>query len=100
MKRINANTRAELVNRLQRVVDAFNDEDACFDKISPEHMPPDHYAFVKSLIGVNIGKLKSARLRELCRQFDIAFVAGDYGYTAEQNSAVNELADIVYDVLR
>ena len=96
MNTIDEHKRAELVNGFRKLVDAFNDEDACFDKVAPEHMRPEHYKFILDLMKVDVVNVDDARLYELCKEFDATFVVGDYGYTAEQNRAINNLVDLVF----
>jgi len=100
MKLIDERTRVDLIDGFVKLVEVFNDTDACFDKISPPHMPAKHYKFIVTLINGDIVSLDDARLYELCKEFDRAFVAGDCGYTAEKNRAINNLVDLVQGVIK
>jgi hypothetical protein len=82
--------RAEIVRKMKKVVKVF-------PVLSPD-MKAEHFLAIDRLRHTDFDKITDVRLIMLCGAHDCAFSAGCYGYTAEQNMALNDLEDSLCDL--
>lgn len=62
-------------------------------------IPNTHFIFLQRLFFIkNVKELSNDRILMLLGAFDFVFTAGDYGYTREQNLAINDMNDFIFDL--
>ena len=78
--------RAEIVRKMKRIVEVF-------PELDPTGMKIDHFLAIYRLKHTDLDTISDIRLIMLCGAQDHAFMPGSYGYTADQNMALNDLED-------
>lgn len=78
--------RAEIVRKMKRIVEVF-------PKLNPRSMKIEHLLMIYRLKHTDFDTISDIQLIMLCGVQDHVFTPGIYGYTAEQNMALNDLED-------
>lgn len=92
---LNSKLKKQLIFNFEQIKNVFNEEEL-IEKIGK--IPINHYLVLHRIFRTKFDKLSDARLIMLSGIFDFTFSAGDYGYTQEQNIAINTLNDTICEL--
>ena len=89
--------RARLARRFRKVLKAFPRNVAGKTGLALRHR---HAEIMDRLRNTDFRKISNTEMAALCRAVDAAFPAGDFGFSKEQNIAVNGMLDEIFDALK
>jgi len=92
---LNSKLKKQLIFEFKQLKDIFNEE-KLIEKIG--RIPVKHYLLLHKIFRTNFDKISDTKLIMLCGIFDFVFCAGDYGYTSEQNIAINSINDKICEL--
>ena len=94
----NPNLRKRLLDAFARVRDAFSGNDTDM-LVWNRKMPFDNFIAIRRIVDfLSEGNPPDVRLLMLCGACDFAFTAGNFGYTVDQNLALNSLDDAICEM--
>ena len=94
---IDPKLKEDIVQAFHAMLNVF-DIDKSAELAGVGKMPLAHYLFLRRMYDLDIDKMNDCQLAMVCGMFDITFSAGDYGYSKDQNLAINNLGDLIFDL--
>lgn len=95
---INPVLKARIVDALRNVKNAFDDRADLAGKVMEKKVPITHFLAIERIKAQYDPVISDLKLAMLCGTCDFVFSAGDFGYTPDQNRALNALGDAIFDL--